>query len=120
MSTELKPCPHCGGTASAYPRTCEKDTPYDPLDTAFPIVRCGLCFASSPGKNWSGERTAIDAWNTRTPDPMLEVMAEALINISEYWNRDQNETAMADALWHIIEVSEAALSQYESAKEKQG
>lgn len=29
-------------------------------------------------------------------------------HIAEYWNRDQNETAMADALWHIIEVAEAA------------
>ncbi len=34
---------------------------------------------------------------------------EALENINEYWNRDQNEGAMADALWQIIEASDAAL-----------
>lgn len=34
----------------------------------------------------------------------------ALEHIREYWNRDQNETAMADALWHIIETAKAALA----------
>ena len=37
-------------------------------------------------------------------------MYEALEKISEYWNRDQNETPMADALWHIIETCEEALA----------
>jgi hypothetical protein len=118
MSAELKPCPHCGGTASAYPRTCEKDTPYDPLDTAFPIVRCGLCFSSSPGKNWSGERTAIDAWNTRTPDPMLEVMAEALRTVNARFGPSRSEYIFSKR--DAIDKARAALSQYESAKEKQG
>ena len=37
-------------------------------------------------------------------------LVEALEHIREYWNRDQNEHAMADALWHIIETADEALS----------
>jgi len=40
-------------------------------------------------------------------------MLEALQHIAEYWNRDQNETAMADALWHIIETAEALIAKAE-------
>jgi hypothetical protein len=36
-------------------------------------------------------------------------MKFALEHILEYWNRDQNETAMTDALWHIIETASDAL-----------
>lgn len=36
-------------------------------------------------------------------------MKEAHEHILEYWNRDENDGAMADALWHIIETSAAAL-----------
>jgi hypothetical protein len=36
-------------------------------------------------------------------------MREALEHIIEYWNRDQNEAAMADALFHIIETAEKAI-----------
>lgn len=34
----------------------------------------------------------------------------ALESIREYWNRDQNETAMANACWHAIETANEALS----------
>ena len=34
---------------------------------------------------------------------------EVLEDIAGYWNRDQNEKAMADALWHIIDVTTEAL-----------
>jgi len=37
-------------------------------------------------------------------------MRDALVHISEYWNRDENETAMADALWHIIETADNAIA----------
>lgn len=43
-------------------------------------------------------------------------LLEALEHIVEYWNRDQNEDAMADALWHIIEVAYRAVGK---AKELQ-
>ena len=36
-------------------------------------------------------------------------LLEALKDIAGYWNRDQNETAMADACWHAIQVADEAI-----------
>ena len=36
-------------------------------------------------------------------------LRDALVSIEEYWNRDQNETAMADACWHAINTSQEAI-----------
>jgi hypothetical protein len=43
-----------------------------------------------------------------------DALADALINIEEYWNRDQNETAMADACWHAVNLAQSALEAYRS------
>lgn len=37
-------------------------------------------------------------------------LAAALGSIAEYWNRNQNETAMADACWHAINTAEEAIA----------
>lgn len=37
-------------------------------------------------------------------------LLEALKSIEEYWNQDQNETAMADACWHAINTARAAIA----------
>lgn len=42
-------------------------------------------------------------------------LVAALEGIAEYWNRNENEGAMADALWHIIEVAEVALAKAKPA-----
>jgi hypothetical protein len=47
----------------------------------------------------------------KSAEAQLEEARKALEHIIEYWNRDQNETAMADALWHIIETAEEALKE---------
>jgi len=39
----------------------------------------------------------------------IERLREALASIEEYWNRDQNETAMADACWNAVNTADAAL-----------
>ena len=66
MSDELKPCPFCGSKhVTAYARTCNKDSKYDPADRAFPIVRCRECGACSEGRDWSEPITAITKWNAR-------------------------------------------------------
>lgn len=39
-----------------------------------------------------------------------QAMLDALISIEEYWNRDQNETAMADALWYIVGTAADAIT----------
>jgi hypothetical protein len=38
----------------------------------------------------------------------VERLEGLLVHIAEYWNRHENERAMVDALWHIIEVAEGA------------
>lgn len=69
---DLKPCPFCGSqTPLVLARTCNKDSPYDPADRAYPEVRCRDCNASAPGENWKGEDTAIKAWNTRATNPRI-------------------------------------------------
>ena len=47
----------------------------------------------------------------------IEAMREALreahdvfVNLSEYWNKDQNEKAMADACWNTVETSSDAIA----------
>ena len=37
-------------------------------------------------------------------------LLEALQDIAEYWNQDQNEAAMADACWHAIHTARAAIT----------
>ena len=61
----LKPCPFCGGAASLHPRTCDKNTPYNPADRAFPVARCGQCGAEALGKDWGKPETAAEKWNAR-------------------------------------------------------
>jgi len=41
---------------------------------------------------------------------LVDELIEALEHIEDYWNRDHNEQAMADALWHIIDTAQAALA----------
>lgn len=40
-----------------------------------------------------------------------DVLRSALQRIAEYWNRDENSQAMADACWHAVQTSEDALNQ---------
>jgi len=46
---------------------------------------------------------------------IVDELVEALEHIEEYWNRDSNISAMSDALWHIIEVAQAALAKLEES-----
>jgi len=70
MSEELLPCPFCQGIdVHLHLPTCNKKTPYDPADRAFPIVRCRSCDASKDGENWDQSgRSAIESWNTRAAE----------------------------------------------------
>jgi len=117
----LLPCPHCGGAATSYPRTCDRNAPYDARDCAFPIVRCGLCFATSPGKDWSNEDTAIIAWNTRAqpaPDPLLDQMAEALRDMWAGWTyiRCQHGDLYGVGWDRAHNAADAALSAYDARR----
>jgi len=68
-SPTLKPCPFCGGDQPAvFLPTCRPETPYNPADRLYPVVRCTRigCIAEVAGKNedYNG-KTAIEAWNRR-------------------------------------------------------
>ena len=41
----------------------------------------------------------------------IDRLEEALASIRDYWNRDQNEKAMADACWNAIETESDALGE---------
>lgn len=57
---------------------------------------------AAENSNQAGENFVVGAAN-------WEILRDALISIEEYWNRDQNETAMADALWYIVGAASDAL-----------
>lgn len=55
--------------------------------------------------NW---KKTIDQRNQLSAQ--VEGMRSALQHIAEYWNRDENDKAMADALWHIIDEANDAIT----------
>ena len=108
---KLAPCPFCGGAAMTYPRNCNKNTPYNAADRAFPIVRCMACWAEIAGTDWSEPRTAIAAWNRRAPlegekaEPVASPVRDAMANLI-------SEQAEDDALWFEAEhIAEAYFQQ---------
>lgn len=57
-----RPCMFCGQTPMVLPRTCDKNTPYNPADRAFPVIRC-RCGISLDGEDWKGPESVIARWN---------------------------------------------------------
>lgn len=68
----------------------------------FHAIKAGDEFVSS---TWAGPHIANARLIAAAPE-----LLDALIHIEEYWNRDQNDTAMSDALWHIIDVAQEAIA----------
>lgn len=48
----------------------------------------------------------------------VKELEEALGSIREYWNRDQNESAMADACWHAVNTADEALASTDKTAEE--
>lgn len=67
ITPEIMPCPFCGSEKHMLlTPTCTKDSPYDPNDRAFPMIRCMGCYVDVPGKDWDHNgKTAREAWNRR-------------------------------------------------------
>ncbi len=66
--------------------------------------------------------SGIDAENalrerdlSKKKDAALKIAQEALEHIAEYWNRSENDRAMNDALYHMIETAEKALAAIKEA-----
>ncbi len=70
---------------------------------------CSNVNAASPNQQNIAEDVAMSIANARLMAAAPEMLG-ALQHIEEYWNRDSNEQAMTDALWHIIETAQAAIA----------
>lgn len=105
-SETLKPCPFCGGTASVSARTCNRDTPYDAADRAFPQARCRTCHATAPGEDWSGRETAIAAWNRRADSPDLASLRAEVERLTK--DRDAIRETSAENLDNYLRAHERA------------
>src|SRR3546814_11479695 len=57
---------------------------------------------AAENSNQAGENFVVGAANRRP-------IHDALISLAESWNRDQHETAMANALWAIIDINEGSI-----------
>jgi hypothetical protein len=77
MSYDLKPCPFCGGKATAWNLTIEG------------AVHCESCRATIVRQHHAihdtGYEDAIAAWNTRAPDPSIEALTEERDMATEGW-----------------------------------
>jgi hypothetical protein len=80
-----------------------------------------LDFALTRNGSAGDERRIVECVNACAgmADPAAEItaMREAireaetfLTDIAEYWNRDENESAMSDACWHAVGTAEKALA----------
>ena len=49
----------------------------------------------------------------KTIKQQRDELLKTLEHIAEYWNRDQNESAMYEALWHIIDTANEAITKPE-------
>lgn len=52
-----------------------------------------------------------------SPTEDVGELVEALEHIIEYWNRRDNDTAMNDALYHMIETAEQAIAKFKKENE---
>lgn len=99
--TDLKNCPFCGSdNAMVIGPTCRPETPYNPADRLFPIVRCGSCCAEVSGDNedYRG-KSAIAAWNLRAASNDAEPVA---------WIAEAGENKQPCLCWtEAVALSEA-------------
>ena len=78
------------------------------------LPECGLLYpVHIRAKIRNGPLATVEAqkWLDAQAERERELV-EALEHISEYWNRRENERAMNDALYHMIDTANAALAAY--------
>jgi hypothetical protein len=104
MQSELKPCPFCGSDKHMLlSPTCDRSTPYNPADRAFPVVRCGGCYTDVPGRDFDAcGKSAIEAWNRRAAisDQERAVEVKAL-----EWVGDGDCYAFADVIHQSYSIA---------------
>ena len=126
---DLKPCPFCGECVhiTAFPATCNRDSPYDPADRAFPIVRCQNCYTERPGQNfptpWNSTKSAIAAWNRRATPPEVTALVDALARAEEALAAslpltDHPTTDQAFMILRARDAARAALAAWEGTNDR--
>lgn len=78
MTTELKPCPFCGGEASTWAQVTLHPPGFE--------IECDSCGASTSADPI--EDKAREAWSTRTADKEIERLREALREIQKFGHSD--------------------------------
>lgn len=110
-------CPFCGAGVflMADGRVCK-----DP-DGSWIVFSCDTALHAGQGIRRTQSRHCEKVERDRLLARVAELearckrMEEALVSISEHWNRDNNQKAMEDACWHAVETAVAALT-HEEAK----
>ena len=69
------------------------------------IQEVAACGPTAADEGYGQQQEANARLIAAAPD-----LLEALQDIAEYWNQDQNEAAMADACWHAIHTARAAIA----------
>lgn len=96
--TELLPCPFCGGEAKLY--SIGTGSPHY---GHYHQVVCQGCLTAS-GPYWSGEQSAIDAWNARYHSEFEETVIKAWKEIQDYTERTcKNDDNDCDAWFKCSE-----------------
>lgn len=100
-STELLPCPFCGGHAR--PMTCEIGVRGTMGHNKWVTITCSMCEINNGGKGgfmrprYDTEQDAAKAWNTRAPIPApverIDGLAEA-IDVLEAHMADMGDMAV--------------------------
>ena len=79
---ELKPCPFCGGEAELY--SVGTGSPHY---EHYHQVICQSCLTAT-GAYWSGEQSAIDAWNTRAERTCKEFGSVIVWQSCNVWSHE--------------------------------
>ena len=100
MTDSLLPCPFCGGEAKLY--SIGTGSPHY---GRYHQVICQGCLTAT-GAYWSGEQSAIDAWNTRAdnmPHTHDELLAE-MRAINDRWVQERTCEMEYNAAWSGDEI----------------
>jgi len=107
-------CPFCG-SKKIESRVSKCESP-GWEETWEPLITCGDCgigFISGnflPGfSQEQAEEINIERWNRRYAEKFIRDLESVLVNINEYWNRDENFNAMANACYHNIDAASEAI-----------